>query len=106
MKAPSRRGRLSATTMLKNGRALAPPRESRMTTIACILGWVGATSVETRAVATRPATRWEACDYSLFILHERHPAEPRVRQPRHHGHLRPPRAEQHRHFRDGAAVGR
>src|SRR5689334_18130602 len=33
MKRPSRRTRLSATTMLKNGRALAPPRESRMTTM-------------------------------------------------------------------------
>ena len=28
MKRPSRRTRLSATTMLKKGRALAPPRES------------------------------------------------------------------------------
>src|SRR5258706_1501627 len=33
MNAPSRRWRLSATTMLKKGRALAPPRESRMTTM-------------------------------------------------------------------------
>src|SRR5665647_456642 len=39
MKRPSRRVRLSATTILKNGRALAPPRASRMTTMIYPLGW-------------------------------------------------------------------
>src|SRR5258707_1156767 len=34
MKRPSRRLRESATTTLKNGRFLAPPRASRMTTMA------------------------------------------------------------------------
>src|SRR4051794_3573861 len=38
MKRPSRRTRLSDTTMLKNGRPLEPPRESRMTTM--IYPWV------------------------------------------------------------------
>src|SRR5689334_17342359 len=76
MKRPSRRVRLSATTMLKNGRALAPPRESRMTTMIYPSGGRAGPVVreaptpssppafETRATATRPATRWKACDYS------------------------------------------
>src|SRR5437762_10685179 len=38
MKRPSRRLRESATTTLKNGRFLAPPRASRMTTISDPVG--------------------------------------------------------------------
>ncbi len=37
MKRPSRAKRESATTMLKNGRLLAPPRASRITTMTSIL---------------------------------------------------------------------
>src|SRR5262245_51742146 len=37
MNRPSRGSRESATTTLKNGRFLAPPRESLITTMGCVL---------------------------------------------------------------------
>src|SRR6478609_7602476 len=62
MKRPSRRVRLSATTILKNGRAFAPPRESRMTTM--IYPWVEGEKFPQNLSSV--ATRCRARDYNVL----------------------------------------
>src|SRR3954451_10266962 len=117
MKRPSRRTRLSDTTMLKNGRPLEPPRESRMTTM--IYPWVVRRTqkrpVHSVLSALRHAT-WPpgqrhaekptiiARSYFFYtrptreLLHDHHPPEPRPRYRRNHSHLRPSRPARDGHL--------
>src|SRR5659263_69735 len=96
MKRPSRRVRLSATTILKNGRAFAPPRASRMTTMIYPLG--GGVLIplfnsafnpafETRDMATRPATHWVAFYYNVSYFYAHYSPQPSRRHPGDYRHL-------------------